>query len=397
MGKKLFPSEIIDYSTAKLIHDYSRKSYWIYNIVLLAVVACFVALFFITVDVSVGGNGALRSVQERVVISSPIDGKIVRFPVVANQDVEQGDTLLVLEDVQFRSQLQNMVARQVELKGLLNDLQILTSEDVTVDKRIQLETPYYQQAYSSYWYDLSERETKLDFLTKRYERDKKLYLSKIIAPEEFEGIENEYKAAILNMQLFKNRQADQWHYDLLARNNEWRDLSAKIEQLNNQSERLTVVSPCNGNIQQVFGFQENMYVPVAQTLMEISPNSELVAECYVTPKDIGFIRDGMGVRFQIQAYNYNDWGVLTEVYAVSKDVFLNQTAAGYQEAFFKVHCTLDTLRMQLKGGYAITLQKGLTFNARFVVTERTLFQLLYDKVDNWLNPAVENSIAQINE
>jgi HlyD family secretion protein len=29
----------------------------------------------------------------------------------------------------------------------------------------------------------------------------------------------------------------------------------------------------------------------------------------------------------------------------------------------------------------------MTFKARFIVTERTLFQLLFEKVDNWLNPA----------
>jgi len=29
----------------------------------------------------------------------------------------------------------------------------------------------------------------------------------------------------------------------------------------------------------------------------------------------------------------------------------------------------------------------MTFNARFKLTERTLFELLYDKIDNWLNPS----------
>jgi len=28
----------------------------------------------------------------------------------------------------------------------------------------------------------------------------------------------------------------------------------------------------------------------------------------------------------------------------------------------------------------------MTLQARFLVTERTLFQLLYDKADDWLNP-----------
>jgi HlyD family secretion protein len=31
----------------------------------------------------------------------------------------------------------------------------------------------------------------------------------------------------------------------------------------------------------------------------------------------------------------------------------------------------------------------MTLQARFMVAERTLWQLLYDKVDDWMNPNLE--------
>ena len=37
------------------------------------------------------------------------------------------------------------------------------------------------------------------------------------------------------------------------------------------------------------------------------------------------------------------------------------------------------------------IKKGMTLQARFYVTRRTLFQLLYDKADDWLNPNVSVS------
>ena len=55
---------------------------------------------------------------------------------------------------------------------------------------------------------------------------------------------------------------------------------------------------------------------------------------------------------------------------------------------FKVKCRLDRQRLQLKNGYPATLKKGMTLRARFVVAERTLFQLLCDNADDWLNPAL---------
>jgi len=42
----------------------------------------------------------------------------------------------------------------------------------------------------------------------------------------------------------------------------------------------------------------------------------------------------------------------------------------------------------LKNGYEGKLKKGVTLQARFVVTERSLWQLLYDKVDDWVNPNI---------
>jgi len=43
----------------------------------------------------------------------------------------------------------------------------------------------------------------------------------------------------------------------------------------------------------------------------------------------------------------------------------------------------------LKNGYEGKLKKGVTLQARFVVTERSLWQLLYDKVDDWVNPNIK--------
>jgi HlyD family secretion protein len=40
-----------------------------------------------------------------------------------------------------------------------------------------------------------------------------------------------------------------------------------------------------------------------------------------------------------------------------------------------------------RNGVKGNLKKGMTFQARFILTKRSLFQLLYDKADDWMNPA----------
>ncbi len=50
---------------------------------------------------------------------------------------------------------------------------------------------------------------------------------------------------------------------------------------------------------------------------------------------------------------------------------------------------MDKDFLSLKNGYKGYLKKGMTVFARFVIAERTVMQLLVDKVDNWLRPGVK--------
>jgi hypothetical protein len=57
------------------------------------------------------------------------------------------------------------------------------------------------------------------------------------------------------------------------------------------------------------------------------------------------------------------------------------------QPMFRVRCRLASNELRLRGGQRATLGKGMTFRARFVIAERSLLQLLFDDIDDWLNPA----------
>ena len=140
----------------------------------------------------------------------------------------------------------------------------------------------------------------------------------------------------------------------------------------------------SGSLLQVAGFQKGNFISPAQTLAYISSNNMLLAECYISPSDIGYIRQNQSATFQFDAFNYNDWGIVQgKVSQVLHDVVLID-----QKPMFRVRCTLDKNSLQLKNGYRGNIQKGLTFTARFKLNRRSLWQLLFDKVDNWLNPKI---------
>jgi len=119
-----------------------------------------------------------------------------------------------------------------------------------------------------------------------------------------------------------------------------------------------------------------------QDLAQISPNSDLVAEVYVSPNDIGLLHEGMDVHMQISAFDYNQWGLVQgKVKEISKDIQQRNN-----QPVFEIRCSLNRDHMSLKNGCPGKLKKGMTLQARFSIVERSLWQLLYDKVDDWMNP-----------
>ena len=80
-----------------------------------------------------------------------------------------------------------------------------------------------------------------------------------------------------------------------------------------------------------------------------------------------------------------------KIESISTDIF---TDSG--QPYFKVRCKMDKQSLKLRNGYEGNLKKGMTLQARFVVARRSLFQLLYDKTDDWLNPNIikEKDVAR---
>ena len=132
------------------------------------------------------------------------------------------------------------------------------------------------------------------------------------------------------------------------------------------------------------GIQKGSFLTQGQVLGEISPEQNLTVECTVLPKDIGFIHKGQKVKFQIDTYNYNQWGLLTgEAVDIDQNITINSQTG---EAYFKVRCIMDNNYLQLKNGYKGNIGKGMTLTGRFHLIDRTLWQLLFDRVDDWFNP-----------
>lgn len=51
--------------------------------------------------------------------------------------------------------------------------------------------------------------------------------------------------------------------------------------------------------------------------------------------------------------------------------------------------------LKLKNGRVGRLKKGMTVSAHFMVTRRSLFDLLYQKIDDWANPRQYENVNMV--
>lgn len=375
---QLFPVEVIEHSAFTWLPRVKVRTQVIYATVLLAVLLSLLALPFIKVDVSVKSAGIVRPITEKNELRSLVAGTIEEVLVHEGQYVNKGQLLLRLqEDISNSKLMQNSFELQ-QRDAYINDLTRLAAGGGGSG----LQSALYQQQYSRFVSSLNEQHATMRKLQSDLEMYEKLYADKVIAEKELRDKQYEYDKSVAAYRLSVQQQRSAWQEELSKYKMESNRLQADAAQLEKQKEWNLIKAPVSGTLQQFSGKYTGGFVQVGELMGIISPDSNLVAECLVSPKDIGYLRAGMPVKFQVDAFNYNEWGVVDgTVESVDNDFTLVEG-----QPVFKVRCQFANTEVHTAGGIKGKLKKGMTLQARFILTKRSLFQLLYDKTDDWINP-----------
>ena len=386
MSLPIHTAETIENSAIAYKYKISHQSRIIYTAVLLAVVGTFAALPFIKVQISVRSiSGSLQSSVEKQELRVPINGRVLNVLVKENQKLKQGDTILRIDLTVPKVQNELLQTRLSQLNENLADVNRVVNaikQNEYNPIQLSLQTDQYRAAWQQYMQELKNSYIAKEQAVRTFKRYQALYREQVLTAAEFEKYKFELEQAISNFALVSRTYKSRWQVEATEYRKELNGLQNQQTNLDEQKEQSVLRAPVNGSIQGLVGLHQGSYIFANQKIAEISPDSNLVAFCIIRPSDVGLIAEGQDVRIQVDAFNYNQWGLLTgKVIDISDDVFVVNN-----QPFFRVKCQLDKNYLQLKGGYKGYLKKGMNFTARFAVTKRSLFQLLYDKVDNWVNP-----------
>ena len=377
--KEIFPSEIIQTSVEHHFARFSRRSNLLYFSVLIVLVGAVCSLFFIQTEITVQSRGILRSYSEPVTISSPVVAEIIKCELNENKYVQKGDTLLWLNNKKIDENIEHLNSLVRENNRYLSDISKILEYKYT-----KLETELFGAQHALYRQKIAEFDLVIRTQKLKYNRFKTLFNKKVIAPAEMEEQEFVYSEAVEQRQIFVRTSRKEWERLAVGYRLENKKYKKEIASLENEKKNYYIIAPESGHITNYCGVKNGSYVTTGQSIAFISPDSHIIAELLVPPQDVGYLQEEMPVLFQVDAYNYNQWGLASgSIIDISNEVHVfNNTP------YFKVRCSLNQEELSLSNGYKGRLKKGFTTTARFIVTKRTLAQLLIDKTDNWLNPKI---------
>lgn len=375
----LLTDEWIENSIETYIYQNTTKSQVIYWVVLLAVTATLISLPFIYVDISIQSNGIIRPISEKAEIKSPVTEFVDSVYIHENMQVNKGDTILSFRTSNLDYKISYLYKRLNDYQAHIADLTCLTEKKRPPIFRSSVRS----QEYIYFTQKKNELKTSLLYSEKEFNRTKILFQKKVIAEEEFDKFYFQYQEKENKIISLEQKQLSSWEADFNSYQNSYNETDATLQQEIKNRDTYIICSPINGTVEQFSGIYKGSNIQAGQILAVISPNAALYLEVYVTPQNIGFININMPINAQITSFNYTEWGTLPgKVKEISSD-FLTDNQGNH---FYKIKCEIERDYLKSKRGKIGKLKKGMTVNTHFLITQRSLFDLLYQNMNDWMNP-----------
>ena len=377
----LLPSELISNSIDAYIAKHPTTSQKIYWVVLVAVVAAMVSLPFVFVDVSVQDAGIVRPAAEKTEIMSPITEFVDSVYINEGSRVNAGDTILTFRANVSNYKIQYRQNRLNDLQQHIHDLRFLSKGE----KPGVFHSDTRRQEYQHFQKQKEEHETNLAKALREYERNKSLFEKQVVSEVDFDQYHFEYTKANNQFASFVDNHISKWQTDLNTYSNSFDEMLSNLQLEEKERDLYAVISPVCGTLEHFRGIYKGSNIQAGAPLAIISPDSTLFVEIYASPRNIGYLERGMPVTVRVGSFNYNEWGTIEgKVTDISSDFFSDNTTG---RSYYKIKCSMDSDFLMHKRGIKGNLKKGMTVSAHFTIARRSLFDLLYRKMDDWANPS----------
>lgn len=352
----------------------------IYLTLLLTVALSFAAAALVRIPLSVSAIGTLSPRLPDHDIVAGAGGWISNLRVRESDVVQLGDTLAILrsDDVAFRQEL----AREAAAKAsdAIEDLKWLTSSaDIQDGRTPPLRTDQYLQAYEQVQAAAKERIIQLSAATRALADARTLQRGGFIPTNALEtAIRDSSLAALATAALWSGARLS-WQRELRDMRQSLATALSNLSRLRDESRLYTILAPANGRVVKLGNVTVGGYVQPGMLILTLAPASELMADVLVAPRDISSLTIGAPVHLHIDALSSSQWSFIEG--AVAEMPTEVSWISG--QPHFRVRCRLTDTSAVMGTRFKSKLLSGMTLQARFPITKRSLLGWLSESASRW--------------
>jgi len=324
---------------------------------------------FAVLDEVKRGNGRVIPARQIQIVQSLEGGIIEQILVHEGTVVQEGQTLMRINDTKFASEFGEVrerraaaAARVARLDAEVRGLKTLVFPDDLIKvapRAVETEKSVFETRTRKVAQDidvLTQQESRLSenlkLLNREVELTRKLYAQKVVPEIEMIRLEGrasetrgqlaETQSKMINVRTAFRSQADE---DLAKSKGDLAVLDENIKSAQDRVRRTELQAPVHGIVNKINLTTIGAVVQPAANLIEIVPlDDTLLVEGRIRPQDIAFIRPGQDAVVKISAYDSSVYGSLKgKVERISADTIVDEKAdrSEKQETFYRVIVRTD--------------------------------------------------------
>ncbi|HEY5137749.1 MAG TPA: HlyD family efflux transporter periplasmic adaptor subunit, partial [Methylococcales bacterium] len=171
-------------------------------------------------------------------------------------------------------------------------------------------------------------------------------------------------------------QATQVHADIS-------EIQSRLKTAEQRLNRRFIYAPISGTVSSLKNKVGEVIQP-GDTIAELAPQKvPLELEARLPNREAGFARVGMPVNIKLDAYPYQEFGMLSgRVQSISPDAQIDEKYEKYEKLgeVYKLKIKLDRSYI-ISDGRPIPLKVGQTANAEIVIRKRRIISFLFDPIE----------------
>lgn len=359
---------------AILLEEASPPSYLRTTVMLaaLSIVVFFVWAHFATLDVIAMAPGQVMPVQAVKVIQHVDGGRIATIDVVDGQKVTQGQVLLRINDTEASAEYQTLGAKYWGLYTRVERIRALLGNrpaDFSRVPRQHMELVAEQEhTLKTSRLQVSQLEEEIKILTEvsaiRGDLAKERLATRV------QALDAQRSMSQAQAELLRFRRVNMDELNLSA--NELAQTEEQMTKLKDRLDRVEILSPVDGVVQDLKFRTVGGVIPPGATLMNVVPvDGRMHAEVRVSPTDIGFVKVGQTARLKIGTFDFMRYGTIEGV------VMMVSPYSGSDEkqaAFFKVIVSLP--KNYVGSDQSKTIDPGMTVQTDIITDRQSVLRYL---------------------